>query len=343
MIQALLLVLLFTASSPSVSTSPGVATSAPRGYVVSNIDPNFNSTYNDGIYAPNFQPGFEAGLTNTTILWNSGNGYGKLRYSVGPWAYEESPSIPHFAVGPQCCNFKEVPHTQQFTRAEWADHYYSRAGLGPPGVNVENYTAVWGDPPSYVGLRTDWEWTVQFSLNWTPPVIMTPANGRGAIGIAVTQYVPSAPGKLVYTLVNLWMDTNSSKIVTRYPDGTERGVVSPTVVVYHPVQVTGQGNETITINISPYLEDTLRVLGLPTVQKQPPVISQAYLNVEGYNFEWNATLWSFKLMSPQYSLLSANPFALWTLASVLVAVATVLLYRVWRTKLFASHREPQAE
>jgi len=309
MIVAFALILMLAASSTNVVVTAGVILDAPRGYVVSNLDPALNSTYNGAIYGPNFVPGFETGLTNTSIYWNSGNGFAKLGYSVGPWTYEEAGSVPHFAVGAQCCNFKEVPHTQQFSRADWGDHYYSMAGLGPPGVNVENYTAVWGDPTSYVGLRTDWDWTVQSSLTWNPPRMMNPANEWGAIGIAASQYVKGAPGDLVYTLVNFWMDSNSSGTVSPSAARIERSVGSPDVVVYHPVQIEGGGNQTITLDISPYLEDTIRLLGLTVVSSQPPVIPYIYMNVEGYNFAWNTTLWSFKVMTPSNSSLPIIPFA----------------------------------
>ncbi len=314
-------------SSANVTVAPGVLNGVPKGYLVSNLDPALNSTYNNQIYDPNFVPGFEAGLTNTSIYWNSGNGYANLGYSVGPWAYEELGSIPHFAVGPQCCNFKEVPHTQQFSRAEWGDHYYSRAGLGPPGINMENYTAVWGAPTSYVGLRTDWDWTVQFSLSWKPPTMMNPANEWGAIGIAASQYVQGAPGTLVYTLINFWMDSNSSGNVSPFAGRIERSIGSPDVVVYHPVQVVGEGNQTITLDISPYLQDTIRVLGFRVVQSQPPVIPYVYLNVEGYNFAWNSTLWSFKLLTPIISPVSGIPYVLVS-GELVVAAAAVLLYCV---------------
>jgi hypothetical protein len=333
MIVALMLLLLLGGSSTNVVVTAGVVIDAPKGYVVSNLDPALNSTYNNGIYDPNFVPGFEAGLTNISIYWNSGNGYASLGYSVGPWAHEELGTIPHFAVGPQCCNFNEVPHTQQFSKAEWGDHYYSRVGLGPPGVNVENYTAVWGDPPSYVGLRTDWDWTVQFSLSWKTPVMMNPANEWGAIGIAASQYVQGVPGDLVYTLINFWMDGNSSSHVTPSADGIGRRVVQPNVVAYHPAQVSGSGNETITLRISPYLQDTLRVLGLQTNQSQPPVIPYIYMNIEGYNLAWNTTIWSFKVMTPSsnslsiISFASVVPFAFLT-AAVAAFAFLVLHYRV---------------
>ncbi len=342
MIAALLLVLLLAGSSMNVVVTSGVVISAPAGYIVSNLDPALNSPNNNEIYGPNFVPGFEAGLTNTSIYWNSGRGYASLGYSVGPWAHEEVGSIPHFAVGSQCCNFQEVSHTQQFSRAEWGDHYYSRAGLGPPGINRENYTAVWGDPPSYVGLRTEWDWTVQFSLSWKPPILMNPANQWGAIGIAASQYVTGAPGDLVYTLINFWMDGNSSSHVTLSADGIERRVVQPNVVSYHPAQVFGDGNQTITLRISPYLEDTLRVLGLQTNRSQPPVIPYIYLNVEGYNFGWNTTLWSFKVMTPSNNspltipLASVAPFVFLTVAVAAFAFL-VLHYRVrFRKNVFSS-------
>ncbi len=341
MLDALLVVLLLI-SSANVMVEPGVLIGPPNGYVVSNLDPAFNSTFtfNNEIYDANFLPGFEAGLTNTSISWNSGNGYGSLGYSVGPWVHQETSSVPHFAVGPQCCNFQEVPHTQQFRRVEWGDYYYVKAGLGPPGVNVENYTADFGAAAAYVGLRTDWDWTVQFSLNWEAPVMMNSANQLGTIGIATTQYVPSAPGKLVYTLVNFWMDANSSNYVTPSTDGTVREIALPNVVIYHPVQITGGGNETVTLNISPYLQDTIRVLGFQTVQNQPPVISYVYLNVQGYNFRWNTTLWSFKVMYQPNNPTSIIPYVLAT--GAVVVVASVILFR-WAVRRNASssvRREP---
>jgi hypothetical protein len=317
-------------SSANVTVMPGVLNGVPKGYTVSNLDPTLNSTSNNEIYDPNFIPGFEAGLTNTTVSWNSGNGYADLGYSVGPWTHQESVGIPHFAVGPQCCNFQEVPHTQQFRRVEWGDYYYVKAGLGPPGVNVENYTTNFS-APAYVGLRTDWDWKVQFSLNWNPPVMMDSANEWGAIGISVTQFVPNAPGNLVSTLVNFWMDSNGSKYVPLSSSGTGPRVGS-NVVTYHPAQMGGMGNATITLDISPYLEDTLRVLGFQSVQNQPPVISYVYLNVEGYNFEWKTTLWSFNLMSQQNILSSSTHVLLAPVALVLV-LSVVPIYWGLRRKL----------
>jgi hypothetical protein len=259
---------------------------------------------------------------------------------VGPWAHEET-GIPHLAVGPQCCNFQEVPHTQQFRRVEWGDYYNVKAGFGPPGVNVQNYTSHFHDPPTYVGLRTDWDWTVQFSLNWKSPIVMNLSNNWGSIGIAVTQYVPSAPAKLVYTMLNFWMDQNSSSHVTPSADGVARQVVRPNIVSYHPAQVSGDGNETITLRISPFLEDTIRVLGLPTDQNQPPIIAYTYMNIEGYNFGWNTTLWSFRVMTPSINSVSTIPFSSvvpFTFLAVAVGAFAflVLHYRVRLRKTVSS-------
>lgn len=198
------------------------------------------------------------------------------------------------------------------------------SGLGSPGVNVENYTAVWGDPPSYVGLRTDWKWVVQISLNWKKPILMDSANEWAAIGIAASQYVQGAPGDLVYTIINLWTDSNSSKNVSPLAGRVGRGVTSPDTVVYHPLQISSEGNQTVTINISPYLADTIRLLGLPAIQNRSPVIPYVYLNVEGYNFLWNSTLWSFKLMTRGTASTSAILFAL--VGGGLVAVLVTILF-----------------
>jgi hypothetical protein len=177
-----------------------------------------------------------------------------------------------------------------------------------------------------MGLRTDWNWSAQVSLDWKSPLLMNPRNEWGAIGIAITQYVPGTPGNLVYSLVNFWMDGNSSSTITPSPDGNERRVVLPNLVVYHPIQITGAGNETITVNISPYLEDTLRVLGLQKVQNQPPLISYVYLNVEGYNFSWNATLWSFKVISQPNNSASGTSFLVVLDVVVVAAVSVILFY-----------------
>lgn len=326
-----LVLALLLSSISNASVTPGVLLNTPKGSVVSNLDPLLNSTYNDEIYDANFLPGFNSGLTNTTVSWKSGDGYGNIQYSVGPWTYSETTNIPHLAVGPQCCNFEEVPHTQQFRRVEWGDYYYVRAGFGPPGVNVENYTAVFGGPVTDVGLRTDWDWIVQFSADWGAPTLMRPSNEWGTVGLAVTQYVPNAPGQMVYTLIELWMDSNSSSHLVQSSDGVIRNIVSSNVVVYHPVQVTGTGNQTITLDMSPYLEDTLRTLGLQNFVSKPPVIAYVYLNVEGYNFAWNTTLWSFKVMSP---LNSSNSFASFLIPTgvAVAALATVVLFVALRRR-----------
>lgn len=339
MIAAVMIVIIVAFSSLNATVAPGVIVQVPNGYVVSNLDPgfNFNSTLNNEIYDPNFLPGFQAGLTNTSISWSSGNGYGSLDYSIGPWAHEQV-GLPHFAVGPQCCNFNEVPHTQQFRRVEWGDYYYVKAGLGPPGINLENYTTDFTSPVD-VGLRTDWNWTVQISLNWKPPVMMNSGNEWGAIRIAVTQFVPNAPGSLVYTLLNFWMDTNSSSLITPSTDGTEREIAPPNIAAYHPVQMTGSGNQSVSVNISPYLKDTLRVLGLQSALNQPPVISYVYLNVEGYNFGWNTTLWSFKVIAQPVNSLSATAFLV---VGSIAAVSVTLFYLDLRKNVSLRSRGQQS-
>lgn len=323
----ILLIVILVVSGANVVVAPGAFNFAPKGYTVSNLDPTFNSTLNNEIYDPNFLPGFEVGLTNTSVSWSSGNGYARLGYSVGPWTYQQSQSIPHLAVGPQCCNFKEVPHTQQFRRVEWGDYYYVKAGFSSPGVNVENYTTDF-TAPAYVGLRSDWDWKVQFSMIWNDPTMIDSANQWGAIGVAVTQYVPSAPGNLVTTLINFWMDSNSTRFVPVASDGSSRQVGS-NVVTYHPLQISSAGNTTISLDISPYLEDTLQVLGYQNGQYQPlPVISYIYLNVEGYNFAWNTTLWSFSVMTTQ-----GSPFSTIETPWLTIAVVTFLsLIPAWSSR-----------
>lgn len=307
----------------SAYPTPGVATSAPPGFVVSNLDPYLNSAQNNEIYDPNFIPGFQSGLTNTSISWQTGPGYARIGYQVGPWSQVEF-SVPHFAMGPQCCNFVEVPHTQQFRLPSWGDYYYVMAGLGPPGVNVVNYTASFGAPSTYVGLRTDWNWTLRISLDWHHPVLLGQRSEMAAIGVAVTQYVPSEPKKLVYTLVNFWMDRNSSRTLNNA--GT-REISPPNLVTYHPLQLQSEGNQTITLNLSPYLADTIRTLNLTTSDTMPPLISYVYLNVEGYNFKWNSTVWSFIVMTQgaggQTS--TQQPYLVGG-AVLIVAVGAVLLY-----------------
>ncbi len=302
---------------------------------MSNLDPNLNSASNNQIYDPNFLPGFNAGLTNTSVTWNTGNGFADLGYTIGPWAGQESAGIPHFAVGPQCCNFVEIPHTQQYRRVEWGDYYYVKAGLASPGVNVENYTTDFSRPAD-VGLRTDWDWKVQVSMNWKPPIMMNPSNQWGAIGISVTQYVPAVSGNLVSTLINFWMDDNGSKYVPLEPDASNPQVGS-NVVTYHPLQVTEKGNITLTLDISPFLQDTLNALGVHTDQNQPPVISYVYLNMEGYNIAWAGTLWSFNVMSRQAQTLSLGLVEPLTLAFIGVLIVAPILF-VFMRKFQSSHK-----
>src|SRR5712692_8668996 len=180
MLSTLVALVLLSGQVFAYSTT-GVASGLPPGFAVSNLDPNLNSPYNNEIFDPNFIPGFLAGLTNTSIEWRTGMGYAKIGYSIGPWSQVEF-SVPHFAMGPQCCNFVEVPHTQQFRLPDWGDYYYVRAGFGPLGVNVENFTATFGAPSSYVGLRTDWNWTVSLSLDWSQPVLYNQSSERAAVG-----------------------------------------------------------------------------------------------------------------------------------------------------------------
>ena len=340
MLNSTLMVILVALSSLNIGVTPGLHVDVPPGYVVSNLDPNFDSAFNNEIYNPNFLPGFQAGLTNTSVSWSSGIGYGRVHYSIGPWSHLEV-GLPHFAVGPQCCNFMEVPHTQQFRLVDWGDYYNVKAGLGPPGVNVENYTTDFTSPVD-VGLRTDWNWTVQVSLDWKTPLLMDPANEWAAIRIAVTQFVPNAPSNLVSTLLNFWMEANSSSLIAPSADGTSRGIFQPNVVAYHPLQVTGTGNENITMNISPYLEDTLRVLGLENIQNQPPVISYVYLNVEGYNFAWNATLLSFKIFSKPTSSSQAFQLPQAIVGAVVAVVAGSLVFLDARKSVSARLRRPRS-
>jgi len=205
-----------------------------------------------------------------------------------------------------------------------------RAGFGSPGVNVENYTTDFS-VPAYVGLRTDWDWKVQVSLDWKSPVMMNPGNELGAVGMDITQYVPNAPGKLVGTLINFWMDSNSSSHMASFPDGIERSVGS-NLVTYHPVQMSNGGNMTMTFDISPYLRDTLNVLGFQDDRSQPPVISYTYVNVEGYNFAWNTTLWSFNVMTQPNTASLIIPVLATTIVFVSL-LSAILLYLVLRKKI----------
>jgi hypothetical protein len=240
------------------------------------------------------------------------------------------------AVGPQCCNFKEIPRTQQYRAEDWGDYYYVKAGFVPPGVNAPNFTTDFS-APAYVGLRTDWQWVVSVSLDWRMPKLLKPDNEWGALGIAATQYVPNAPNKLVYTVVNFWMDTNSSNVLAENAKSSQdRMVASSHVVVYHPLQLSEAetGNQTITVNLSSYLEDTLRVLNFTGSNPEPPVVSYVYLNVEGYNMQWNTTLYSFWVMSNNNTseMQGSGSFlpVYYVVSIAIAAVSAVVLYKMRR-------------
>jgi len=285
-------------SLPIVQVTPGIALEPPSGFYAYNFAPTLNSPDNNEIYDPNFIPGFRAGLTNVSLHWDSGLGYAHVNYSIGPWQNLQV-ALPHMAVGPQCCNFKEIPRTQQYRGEDWGDYYYVKAGFSPPGVNVANFTSSF-TAPADVGLRTDWQWVVTISLDWKLPKLLNQRNEWAALGIAATQYVLSAPNKLVYTVVNFWMDSNSSNVLANLPgSSSDRMIAGSHVVVYHPIQMTDayDGNQTISIDLSPYLQDTLNVLGFVPPNAESPVISYVYLNIEGYNMQWNSTLYSFFVVS----------------------------------------------
>ena len=322
LIAFLLCALLVNSSIGNVTVTPGVRLNPPEGYHVYNIDPTLNSTDTNQVYDANFIPGFEVGLTNISMSWESGPGYGHIGYSVGPWR-DLQVGLPHLAVGPQCCNFKEVPRTQQFRRVEWGDYYYVKAGFLPPGVNEPNFTSDF-TAPAYVGLRTDWQWTVSLSLDWGAPILLNPSNEWAVIGVSITEYVPNAPHKLIYTVLNFWMDENSSRVLTNSATGPEGYmVVSPQDVVYDVFQLNANGNQTVTMNISPFLDNTLRVLNLTAPSSQPPVISYVYLNVEGYNMVWKSTLYSFFVMTNEPpSQTNGFPIQVWYYVGIaLVATA----------------------
>lgn len=326
MIVALLGYLLISGAAYAYA-APGAVLTPPSGFLVSNLDPRITSPQSNQIYDPNFIPGFEAGLPNVSMAWSTGQGFAKIGYSVGPWSHPGS-TVPHFAMGPQCCNFVEVPHTQQFRKPSWGDYYYVSAGLGPPGVNVENYTARFGAPPTYVGLRTDWDWRVSIALNWSQPVSLNQSKEWAAVGVTVTQVVPGAPGELVYTLVNFWMDENSSASLTGTYGGIPLAVSTANLVTYHPIQLQGAGNQTVTVDLSPFLSDTFQRLNLTTTA-QPPLITYVYLNVEGYNFRWNSTVWSYNVYTPVQSgpsVIWHSPFfQLGVLAAAASGAAIILL------------------
>jgi hypothetical protein len=293
----LLLVLVFSAGYQNAVVSPGIMLNPPDGYFTYNKYPTLNSTDNGPVYDPNFIPGFSRGLTNISVSWSTGPGFAQMGYWVGPWKYLQV-GMPHLAVGPQCCNFQEIPRTQQYRRVDWGDYYYVKAGFLSPGVNFPNYTSDF-TAPAFVGLRTDWNWTVSVSLDWkNPRLLLNPENEWFAVGVAVTQYVPSVPEKLVYTVLNFWMDANSSRVLASSSTGSYGYVeTGPRIVVYHLLQLSNEGNQTITVNLSPYLDDTLHILNFTSTKTDPPVISYVYLNVEGYNVQWNSTLYSFFVLS----------------------------------------------
>ncbi|MGA3405868.1 MAG: hypothetical protein ABSD49_09075 [Candidatus Bathyarchaeia archaeon] len=322
----LLTILMLGTVPPGVTVNNGISLHALPGYYTYNLDPTLTSSSVGPIYDPNFIPGFQVGLTNTSISWEMGEGYARIGYSVGPWEHLQV-QLPHLAVGPQCCNFNEIPRTQQYRRPDWGDYNYVRAGFLPPAVNVANYTTDF-TAPAYVGLRTDWDWTVSVSLNWTTPSFFRNDNRWVALGLAATQYVPSAPKKLVYTVVNFWMDQNSSNVLN-LSDATAYAVVSSNVVVYHPTQISGTGNMTILVHLSPYLDDTLRILGLQTSQASPPVISYLYLNIEGYNFHWNGTIYSMFVMSNHAPNEESVGFLQVSIPIVSLAAA-LTVYMIWR-------------
>jgi hypothetical protein len=306
-----------------VTVDHGVVDKVSPSYTVSNFDPMLNSSLNNQYYDPNFIPGFETGLTNTSVFWQSGAGYANIGYDIGPWSHDEQ-GIPHLAVGPQCCNFVEVAHTQQFRTPAWGDYYYVRAGFGP-GVNVQNYTADFKTAAD-VGLLTSMNWTVQLSLDWQAPALLNQSNEYATVGIAATQYVPNFSGNLVYSVVNFWMDGNSSRGMVPSPVGLQRAIEGSNVVVYHPVQLSSTGNQTVTFNLSPYLADTLSSLGI--VPSAAPVVSYVYLNVEGYNFDWNTTLWSYRVMSAS----PVQPASVLPYFAVVGALAAVTVFAVfWYT------------
>jgi hypothetical protein len=285
-------------SLPAATVTPGIVVEPPSGFYAYNFAPTLNSTYNSEIYDPNFIPGFRVGLTNVSLHWDAGIGYAHVGYSIGPWQ-DLQVALPHMAVGPQCCNFVEVPRTQQYRAEDWGDYYYVRGGFSSPGVNVPNFTSSF-TAPADVGLRTDWQWIVSVSLNWKPPKLLNPRNGWAAVGIAATQYVPTAPNKLVYTVANFWMDSNSSDVLGKLPGSSaSRMIASSHVVVYRTIQLADsqEGNQTIMVDLSAYLKDTLSTLGFASSSGEPPVISYVYLNIEGYNMQWNTTLFSFFVMS----------------------------------------------
>lgn len=330
----LILFLLIAPTSQNATVQPGIVLSPPQGYYAYNLYPTLNSNENGPVYDPNFIPGFSRGLTNTSISWETGPGYAHMGYLVGPWRYLQV-GMPHLAVGPQCCNFQEIPRTQQYRRVEWGDYYYVKAGFVSPGVNLPDYTSNF-TAPAYVGLRADWDWTVSVSLDWQAPRLMMTQNEWFAVGLSATQYVPTVKEKLIYTVVNFWMDQNSSRVLTTSSTGSESYMITgPRIVVYHPLQLTEPGNQTITVNLSPYLENTLQILNLTSSTSSPPVISYVYLNIEGYNVQWNSTLYSFFVLSnhnPSQNESSFPTSPLYFVLLIVVAATALLVYLRYRSR-----------
>jgi hypothetical protein len=338
---AIALICLLTSSGlalPGVSVSAGILLEPPNGFYAYNLYPTLSAPVNGRIYVPNFVPGFQVGLTNISLRWESGVGYAHIGYSVGPWRILQV-AMPHMAVGPQCCNFNETPHTQENSQKDWGNHYHSSAGFLYPGVNEPNYNLTDFSRPAYVGLRTDWQWVVSVSLDWKAPKLLRPENEWATVGIVGCQYVPSAPQKLVYTVVNFWMDHNSSSMFANSSNvSSERHVASPYVVIYHPIQLsdTNSPNETIGVELSPYLEDTLNALGFASTSAEPPVISYVYLNIEGYNMQWNTTLYSFFVMSdhaPSVQKYVDNSNLYYTISILIASVITTVSYLRLRKRM----------
>ena len=309
---------------------PGISYQPPSGYLAYNLDPTLTNTTENGlIFDPNFIPGFQIGLPNTSISWSTGVGYGKIGYWIGPWDHIHQ-QVPHLAVGPQNSNFIEIPRTQQFRMPSWGDYYYVKAGFTYPGVNIPNYNASFAlKEPIYVGLRNDWQWIVRFSLDWKPPELLNHQNEWAAIGLVATQYVPSAPTKLIYTIVDFWMDANSSTFDKTNVINQENFSLirtGPTSATFHPIQLATTGNLTVSLNLTRYCQETLRLLGFSDSQPNPPVISYTFLNVEGYNMRWNGTLYSFfDLSNNNVKASGGNLFPSSTLfvAFVIAAAATI--------------------
>lgn len=321
--------------STGISYQSGVTSKLPSGYTAYNIDQAFsNITLNGLVFDPNFIPGFKVGLPNTSISFDTGLGYANVGYWIGPWN-ETYYQVPHLAVGPQNSNFQEIPRTQQFRMPTWGDYNAVKAAFVSPAVNIPNYNASFLlTQPIYVGLRTDWNWQVQMSMDWNAPILLDQKNEWVAVGLAITEYVPNAPTKLIYTVVDFWMDKNSStfgKVTSNQGSGNYSIVrIGTDAVTYHPIQLSTTGNVTVNINITRYTDETLRLLGY-TSQSQPPVLSYTFLDVEGYNFKWNGTLYSFNDMSSSDQSISYFFLAPLVVVTTIVAIAGIF-YLLKRNK-----------